>query len=69
MVYQRGFQLPPLPPGTADRQVNGVDYRVRTVEMDAARGGVRVSIGIRVDSILMDRARIPLYLLIGAFAC
>jgi len=68
VVYQRGFQLPPLPVGTSTVSVNGVDYRVRTVEMTQPEGNVRVSIGIRVDSILMDRARIPLYLLIGAFA-
>ncbi len=68
VVYQRGFQLPPLPEGTSTVSVNGVDYRVRTVEMMQPEGAVRVSIGIRVDSILMDRARIPLYLLIGAFA-
>ncbi|MBV9089375.1 MAG: HAMP domain-containing histidine kinase [Mycobacteriaceae bacterium] len=68
VVYQRGFQLPPLPVGTSTVSVNGVDYRVRTVEMMQPEGSVRVSIGIRVDSILMDRARIPLYLLIGAIA-
>jgi signal transduction histidine kinase len=68
VVYQRGFQLPPLPVGTSTVTVDGVDYRVRTVEMMQPEGGVRVSIGIRVESILMDRARIPLYLLIGGFA-
>lgn len=31
VVFQRGFQLPALPPGTATVEVNGVDYRVRTV--------------------------------------
>ena len=30
VMFQRGFQLPPLPLGTATVQVNGVDYRVRT---------------------------------------
>jgi two-component system, OmpR family, sensor histidine kinase PrrB len=68
VVYQRGFQLPPLPVGTSTVSVNGVNYRVRTVEMMQPEGGVRVSIGIRIDSILMDRARIPLYLLIGGVA-
>ncbi|MBV8348806.1 MAG: HAMP domain-containing protein, partial [Mycolicibacterium sp.] len=68
VVYERGFQLPPLPVGTSTVSVNGVDYRVRTVEMMQPEGSVRVSIGIRVDSILLDRSRIPLYLLIGAFA-
>jgi two-component system, OmpR family, sensor histidine kinase PrrB len=67
VVYQRGFQLPPIPVGTSTVAVNGVDYRVRTVEAQQA-GPVLVSIGIRVDSILMDRARIPLYLVIGAVA-
>jgi two-component system sensor histidine kinase PrrB len=67
VVYQRGFQLPPLPVGTSTVTVNGVDYRVRTVPMQRDTE-VLVSIGIRIDSILMDRARIPLYLLMGGFA-
>jgi signal transduction histidine kinase len=67
VVYQRGFQLPALPVGTSTVAVNGVDYRVRTVETQQA-GPVLVSIGIRVDSILMDRTRIPLYLVIGGVA-
>ena len=68
VMYQRGFQLPPLPVGTSTVSVNGVDYRVRTVEREQPDGDVLVSIGIRVDSILVDRARIPLYLLIGGVA-
>ena len=40
--------------------VNGVDYRVRTMPVDQ-QGGVLMSIGIRADSILLNRARIPLY--------
>lgn len=67
VVFQRGFQLPPLPPGTATVQVNGVDYRVRTVPVDQS-GGILVSIGIREDSILLNRARIPLYVLIGSLS-
>jgi len=67
VVFQRGFQLPPLPPGSATVEVNGVDYRVRTVPVDQA-GGILVSIGIREDSILLSRARIPLYVLIGSLA-
>jgi two-component system sensor histidine kinase PrrB len=68
VVFQRGFQLPSLPVGTTTVPVNGVDYRVRTVERTQPDGDVLVSIGIRVDSIVMDRTRIPLYLLIGAAA-
>jgi two-component system, OmpR family, sensor histidine kinase PrrB len=68
VVYQRGLQLPPLPVGTSTVPVNGVDYRVRTVRRSQAEGDVLVSIGIRVDSILLDRSRIPLYLLIGSGA-
>ncbi|MBS1691599.1 MAG: HAMP domain-containing histidine kinase [Actinobacteria bacterium] len=64
VVFQRGFQLPALPPGTETVTVNGVDYRVRTVPIDQA-GGVLVSIGIRADSILLSRARIPLYTAVG----
>ena len=67
VVFQRGFPLPPLPPGSATVEVNGVDYRVRTVPVDQA-GGILVSIGIREDSILLSRARIPLYVLIGSLA-
>jgi len=68
VVYQRGFQLPTLPVGTSTVSVNGVDYRVRTVERTLADGDVLVSIGIRVDSILLDQTRIPFYLLIGGVA-
>ncbi|WP_299556831.1 HAMP domain-containing sensor histidine kinase [uncultured Mycolicibacterium sp.] len=64
VVFQRGFQLPPLPPGTETVQVNGVDYRVRTVPLER-NGGVLVSIGIRADSILLSRARIPVYITVG----
>lgn len=67
VVFQRGFQLPPLPPGTDTVTVNGRDYRVRTVPVDQS-GGILVSIGIRADSILLSRARIPLYVLIVCFA-
>ena len=67
VVYQRGFQLPPQQVGTSTVTVNGVDYRVRTIQA-RQDGDVLVSIGIRVDSILMDRARIPLYLGIGFIA-
>lgn len=65
VVFQRGFQLPPLPVGTETVEVNGVDYRVRTVAVDQ-HGGVLMSIGIRADSILLSRARIPLYVAVGA---
>nr|WP_255525304.1 HAMP domain-containing sensor histidine kinase [Mycolicibacterium sp. BK634] len=67
VVFQRGFQLPPLPPGTATVTVNTVDYRVRTVSVDQS-GGILVSIGIRADSILLSRARIPLYVFIVCLA-
>ena len=64
VMFQRGFQLPPLPLGTATVQVNGVDYRVRTITVDQ-QGGVRMSVGIRADSILLNSARIPLYTAVG----
>ncbi len=64
VVFQRGFQLPLLPPGTETVEVNGVEYRVRTIPVDQA-GGVLVSIGIRADSILLSPARIPLYTAVG----
>ena len=64
VVFQRGLQLPPLQPGTADVVVNGVDYRVRTIPVDQ-QGGVLISIGIRADSILLSRARIPFYVAVG----
>ncbi|BBY63689.1 HAMP domain-containing sensor histidine kinase [Mycolicibacterium helvum] len=67
VVFQRGFQLPPLPPGTATVTVNSVDYRVRTVAVEQS-GGILVSIGIRADSILLSRARIPLYVFIVCLA-
>lgn len=64
VVFQRGFQLPRLPVGTDTVPVNGVDYRVRTVKLDQ-QGGVLMSVGIRADSILLTRARIPLYSAVG----
>ena len=64
VVFQRGLQLPRLQPGTATVEVNGVDYRVRTIPVEQ-QGGVLVSIGIRADSILLNRARIPFYTAVG----
>ncbi|MGV9802858.1 sensor histidine kinase [Mycobacterium sp. NPDC003449] len=64
VVFQRGFQLPALPPGTETVQVNGVDYRVRTTLVDQ-QGGVLMSIGIRADSILLSANRIPIYTAVG----
>ena len=64
VMFQRGFQLPALPLGTATVEVNGVEYRVRTITVDQ-QGGVLMSVGIRADSILLNRARIPLYTAVG----
>ncbi len=64
VVFQRGLQLPPLPLGTATVEVNAVEYRVRTIAVDQ-QGGVLMSVGIRADSILLNRARIPLYTAVG----
>jgi two-component system, OmpR family, sensor histidine kinase PrrB len=64
VMFQRGLQLPALPLGTATVQVNGVEYRVRTITVNQ-QGGVRMSVGIRADSILLNRARIPLYTAVG----
>jgi two-component system sensor histidine kinase PrrB len=64
VVYQRGLQLPPLPLGTATVEVNGVEYRVRTITVEQ-QGGVLMSVGIRADSVLLNRARIPLYSAVG----
>ena len=52
------------PLGTATVEVNGVEYRVRTIAVDQ-QGGVLMSVGIRADSILLNRARIPLYTAVG----
>jgi signal transduction histidine kinase len=64
VMFQRGLQLPPLPQGTANVEVNGVEYRVRTVAVEQ-QGGVLMSVGIRADSILLNRARIPAYTAVG----
>jgi two-component system, OmpR family, sensor histidine kinase PrrB len=64
VVYQRGLQLPQLPLGTATVEVNGVEYRVRTITVEQ-QGGVLMSVGIRADSVLLNRARIPLYTAVG----
>lgn len=66
VVFQRGFQLPRLSTGTASVEVNGLEYRVRTIPMDQ-QGGVLVSVGIRTDSILLSPARIPVYAAVGVF--
>jgi two-component system sensor histidine kinase PrrB len=64
VMFQRGFQLPPLPLGTATVEVNDVEYRVRTISVEQ-QGGVLMSVGIRADSILLNRARIPAYTVVG----
>lgn len=64
VMFQRGFQLPQLPVGTATVEVNGVEYRVRTVLVEQ-HGGVLMSIGIREDSIVLSPARVPTYVVIG----
>ena len=38
VVFQRGFQLPQLPPGTETVEVNGIEYRVRTIPVDQQGG-------------------------------
>ena len=68
MVFQRGFQLPALPEGTETVTVNGVDYRVRTVQLKQQGVDVLMSIGIRADSILLSSQRIPIYILVGVVA-
>jgi two-component system, OmpR family, sensor histidine kinase PrrB len=65
VVFQRGFQLPALPPGTASVDVNGVEYRVRTTPVDQQGGMLLVSIGIRADSLLLSGKRIPAYVAVG----
>jgi signal transduction histidine kinase len=67
VIFQRGFQLPQLEPGTETVSVNGVDYRVRTVFVEQA-GGILVSIGIRADSIVLSRSGIPFYMSVGALS-
>ena len=67
VIFQRGFQLPSLPPGTRTVAVNGSDYRVRTVTVDR-QGGMLVSIGIRADTILLSPGRIPLYVVVCVLA-
>lgn len=64
VVFQRGFQLPRLPPGTDTVDVNGVDYRVRTIAVEQ-QGGLLMSVGIRADSILLSPSRIPWYAVVG----
>ncbi|WP_199256336.1 HAMP domain-containing sensor histidine kinase [Mycolicibacterium mengxianglii] len=68
VVFQRGFQLPPLQQGTETVTVNGVDYRVRTVSLKQQGVDVLMSIGIRADSILLSSARIPVYVFVGVAA-
>jgi two-component system, OmpR family, sensor histidine kinase PrrB len=67
VVFQRGFQLPKLEPGTATVLVNGVDYRVRTIPLEQQGAAVLISIGIPAEGALLNHARIPLYTAVGAF--
>ncbi|ODQ95843.1 sensor histidine kinase [Mycolicibacterium holsaticum] len=64
VVFQRGFQLPRLAPGTDTVEVNGVEYRVRTITVEQ-QGGLLMSVGIRADSILLSPSRIPAYTAVG----
>jgi signal transduction histidine kinase len=64
VVFQRGFQLPQLAPGTETVEVNDVEYRVRTIPVEQ-QGGLLMSVGIRANSILLNRAKIPLYSAVG----
>ena len=66
VLFQRGLQLPKLPVGTETVRVNGIDYRVRTITLEGQ--GVNMSVGIRADSILLSRARMPLYIAVGVLA-
>lgn len=65
VVFQRGFQLPKLEPGTATVVVNGVEYRVRTIPLEQQGGTVLISIGIPAEGALLNRARVPLYASVG----
>ena len=67
VVFERGGELPSLQTGTAAVDVNGVEYRVRTVPVETS-GGLLVSVGIRADSVLLTRSKIPLYVLIGGLS-
>ena len=64
VVFQRGFQLPALAPGTETVVVNDVEYRVRTIALDQ-QGGVLMSVGIRADGVLLNRARAPTLVAVG----
>jgi signal transduction histidine kinase len=64
VVFQRGFQLPRLEPGSATVLVNGVEYRVRTIPMEQ-QGGLLISVGIRAEGALLNRTRIPFYTGVG----
>jgi two-component system sensor histidine kinase PrrB len=65
VVFQRGFQLPKLSPGTATVVVNGVEYRVRTLPLEQQGTAVLISIGIPNEGALLNRASIPLYTGVG----
>ncbi len=67
VVFSRGGELPSLQPGTQTVDVDGVDYRVRTVPVEES-GGLWVSVGIRADSVLLNRSKIPLYVAIGVLS-
>ncbi|MEZ0339060.1 sensor histidine kinase [Mycobacterium sp. pV006] len=64
VAFQLGPLLPPLPPGRETVTVDGIEYRVRTIEVEDDGEGL-VSIGIRADSILLNPARVPIYVGVG----
>lgn len=67
VVFQRGFQLPSLAPGTETVTVNGQDYRVRTVSLER-EGGILMSTGIRAVGGLLRPSRMPLVVAVGLAA-
>lgn len=67
VVFQRGLPLPPLPEGTTNLILDGIEFRVRTVQVESA-GGVLLSVGIRVDTLILDEGAIPMYLAAGVGA-
>lgn len=67
VIFERGYELPPLPVGTTMLTLDGVDYRVRTLRVDS-EGGALLSVGIRIDSLLLGKANLPVYLIAGAGA-
>lgn len=66
LVIFRGVELPRLPLGTENITVNGVTYRVRTIENREEQ--TVLSLGTRADAVLVNHRGIPVFIAFGVLS-